>query len=807
MYQWFRRMHAKWRGWKSTPALLFAARLITIAAMLFGWFWLSLPDPLFRHNYSTVVTGHDGSLLSARVADDEQWRFPVADSLPYKYVVALLVSEDRNFLMHHGVYYPSLLRAAWENMQAGRIVRGGSTITMQVVRLSRGNPPRTLPQKFVEVLLAWRLELTTSKVDILRLYAAHAPFGSNVVGLEAASWRYFGKPPSNLTWAESAMLAVLPNNPGRIYPGRNSELLKQRRDHLLRQLAAFGFFCDETLVLSMYEPIPDGPGPIPDLAPHLLDRLVAEGGKGTRLHTTVSSSLQQRVDGVMQRHHRMLSATGIHNMAVMVMETRSGKVRVYQGNVVGSDHNAAVDVIRARRSSGSILKPFLYAMMLDDGIILPGMLVRDIPLQVGNFRPENYSRQYSGAVPARMALSRSLNIPAVRLLHEYGVARFCDRMRLLGKSTLEQPASHYGLSVILGGAESRLWDLCGMYASMGRTLYRFNSTNGKYGRGDFHPPVVLECVWEEQYSGDRALRQNPEVLHAGSVWKTFEAMIEVVRPEEDAHWRYFTSSPGIAWKTGTSYGNRDAWAIGVTPDWVVGVWVGNATGEGRPSLTGTASAAPVLFDVFGRLPTGAWFEPPLDNLQRLVVCRHSGHPLSDQCAHADTIYTTHVDVRVKPCPYHQIVHLDSEEKFRVNSGCYDPSDMIRQQWFVLPPAMEYYYAQQNPTYRSLPPWHPDCRNADGNHSAVMDVIYPVNLGEIMVPVDLSGARERVVFEVAHSAPDATLYWFLNDEYIGSTQRVHKMSLDPPQGEHLLTLNDEMGNRVSRRFRIVTTHRR
>lgn len=770
--------------------------------MLLVWFSLALPEPLFNTTYSTVLLDSDGRLLSARVASDEQWRFPVSDSLPTKYVAALLMSEDRNFFRHRGVWLPSLGKALIENIRARSIRRGGSTITMQVIRLSQRNPPRTLPRKTAEILLALRLELTCSKEDILLHYAAHAPFGSNVVGLETASWRFYGKSPGLLSWAECAMLAVLPNSPGLIYPGKNTEILLRKRNSLLKQLHLHGIISEETCELAMLEPLPTSPEPLPDLAPHLLTRLLKEGKRGRLTHSTIDGQLQEKVTGIMSLHHEYLTASAINNMAVLVVETRTGAVRAYAGNINNGEYvpGGDVDIIPARRSSGSILKPFLYTMMLDDGLLLPGMLVRDVPVQIGNFRPVNYSRQYNGAVPAWKALAQSLNIPAVLMLKDYGTARFCDRMRTMGMSTLERPASWYGLSVILGGAESRLWELCGFYASMGRMLIRYTENDGRYMHGDFHPPLYLKEEYMKEISREGKLHRRPEMFHAGSVWMTFEAMVEAARPDAEANWSWFASMPAIAWKTGTSHGNRDAWAIGVNPDYVVGVWVGNANGEGRPSLTGTSTAAPVMFDVFSRIKAGNWFETPWDDLVPVEVCRYSGHPASANCDKTDTVYSVAVNLRVNACPYHRIIHLDPSGKYQVNSNCAEPSQMIHRKWFVLPPSVEHYFRPLNPFYKPLPPFRDDCLK-DVHGRTVMEIIYPVNLSEILIPVDLSGQKEKVIFEVAHQIRNSKVFWYLDEKYIGATTGEHKLSFAPEPGWHKLTLTDEKGHRVSRIFKI------
>ncbi len=774
-------------------------KLLIALLMLWIWFWYSLPQPLFPDDHSTVLLDEQGKLLSARIADDEQWRFPMPDSLPGKYVIALITYEDRNFFSHHGVYAPSLLKAFWENIKAGRIVRGGSTITMQVIRMSRKNPPRNILQKATEMVLAIRLSLTHTKEEILTYYSAHAPFGSNVVGIGAASWRYYGKHPHQLSWAEAATLAVLPNNPALIYPGRNTGRLMRKRNRLLDILHDQGIINDETCMLAKAEPPPERPLPLPDMAPHLLQRLVKEGHGSTIAHTTINYSLQQQVTAIAGRHHAKLSGTGIHNLAVLILDTRTGAVKAYIGNApgTGKSHQQAVDIIAAPRSTGSIMKPLLYAMMLDDGLLFPNTLVKDIPTQYGSFRPMNYHKSYSGAVPASKALARSLNVPTIRMLRQYGIAKFSDKLTQMGITTLNKPASHYGLSIILGGAEGNLWDLCGLYGSLGRSLLHFTENNSRYDPNDFHPPVVLQETLPE-YSSP-SWQVSPPHLHAASIYLTFKAMIEVVRPDEESNWQYFSSMVPVAWKTGTSYGNRDAWAIGVNPNYVVGVWAGNANGEGRPSLTGISAAAPLLFDIFSRLNSTRWFDVPYDDMVAMPVCRYSGYPATDICEHIDTILVPLVNHSIPPCPYHRLIHLDKSGTYRVNNDCVNSMDMTHKPWFVLPPVVEHYFKAGNPFYKSLPPWHPNCKPTQQN---VMEIIYPGNLSEIFIPIDFGGRRSNVIFEVAHNDPHAKIFWYIDKYFIGTTKGTHKKGVMPASGWHRLTLTDDKGNSVSRRFCIL-----
>ncbi len=424
---------------------------------------LAAPKPSFNTPLSTVVEAVDGTLLGARVAADGQWRFPPPDSLPEKYVTCLINYEDRFFRWHPGVNPVAVVKALTDNIRAGETVRGGSTITMQVARLARGNPDRTYGGKIIEMFSALKLELFSSKKAILTLYAANAPFGGNTVGIEAAAWRYTGRGTGDMTWAEAAALAVLPNAPSLIYPGRNSGQLRVKRDRLLMALAVRGLIDSLTCSLAMSEPLPGAAVPMPSLAPHLTSRLWI-ASPGMRVSTTVDPVLQRSVTELVNSHQSSLEGNQIHNAAAIVIEVASGHVLAYAGNSTLSDttgrHGRDVDMITSPRSTGSIMKPFLYAGLLSAGELLPNALIADIPTRFQGFRPENSDFTYSGAVPAGDALARSLNIPAVHMLRMLEEERFLSQLRRMGFTTFDKPASHYGLSLILGGGEASLWE-CG----------------------------------------------------------------------------------------------------------------------------------------------------------------------------------------------------------------------------------------------------------------------------------------------------------------------------------------------------------
>ena len=511
---------------------------------------LTAPRTLFPEACSTLLYSSDGQLLGARIAPDGQWRFPPADSLPGKFVTCLLTYEDKRFFRHPGVDPVAIVRAMRINLSRGKVVSGGSTITMQLARIARGNRDRTLYEKMVETGYALLLETVCGKHEILNLYASHAPFGGNVIGIETAAWRYFGRSAADLSWAESATLAVLPNSPALIHPGRNRARLKAKRDKLLTALKERGILDETEYGLSLLEPLPEAPVPLPDEAPHLLERLAADA-PGTRITTSVNRMLQRQTQEIVNRYARDYASNHIHNLAALIADAETGEV------LADARKGNQVDIITSPRSTGSILKPFLYAAMLHDGQLLPGTLVSDVPLNLNGFSPQNYNKTFYGAVPAHRAIERSLNVPLVRMLSAYNTGRFMSLLKKAGMTTLRFSEEHYGASLILGGAEGTLWDLTGMYASLARTLAHYRTYNGRYDPADIHPltPFPAPPADPVRSVADKRLTDKP-FLSAASIWFAFEAMSALNRPEEEADWQQFGSMKQVAWKTGTSYGGR-----------------------------------------------------------------------------------------------------------------------------------------------------------------------------------------------------------------------------------------------------------
>ncbi|MBQ0086785.1 MAG: penicillin-binding protein 1C [Bacteroidales bacterium] len=560
-----------------------------IALLVFGtvfllWLFCLPKDPFQSVPYSTVVLDRNGELLGARVADDGQWRFPPCDSLPSKYKAAVIEFEDRGFMHHFGFSIKAIGRALVQNLRGGHTVSGASTITMQVIRMSR-NKPRNIWQKAIETFMATRMESRSTKDEILCMYASHAPFGGNVIGLQAASWKYLGCEPGQMSWAEASLMAVLPNAPSSMHLSKNREALKKKRNRLLLHLHDRGYISESEYLDAVDESLPENPLPIPSLAFHVVQEndIIRHGMQSK---TTIDIKLQNQIEDLADGWCKEINENGAADLAVIVIDVQTGDelVRIGNANLSRKRLGMYVDITRSPRSTGSILKPLLYCAALQEGIITPGTLLPDIPMNFNGFAPNNFDRSFNGAVTARNALCRSLNIPSVYLLKQYGINQFCSLLQSCGLTTIDDSAQRYGYSLILGGAETTLAEITSIYASLARNALM--------------PEIDSTSIFPFK---DKS-----------AIWQTLDALSDVSRPDE-IDWRAIESVERIAWKTGTSWGGRDAWATGVTPEYAVGVWVGNAEGGSCPNMTGSRTAGPVMFDIFNCLPgSNMWFAEPND---------------------------------------------------------------------------------------------------------------------------------------------------------------------------------------------------
>jgi penicillin-binding protein 1C len=765
--------------------------IVYTTLLILGLLYFSIPRKIFDKPKSHIIFSRNGELLSARIASDGQWRFPASNNISTKIEKCILAFEDEYFYYHPGFNPVSISKAVYGNLKSGKIKRGGSTISMQTVRLWLGNPERTYFQKIKELFLVLGLEMNFSKKEILQLYLNNAPFGGNIVGVETASWRYFNRESSQLSWAEAATLAVLPNSPALIHLGRNRDKLETKRNFLLRKLYKKGVIDRTTYELSLFENIPEKTYSTPNLAPHLLQYIKKKGGSAIT-KTTIDYNLQNRVLEIGKKHIDELSKNKIFNFAVVVIDIKSNEVLSYVGNSheEKSNHSNYVDIIQSARSTGSILKPFLYLKAYDKGLLLPNTILADIPTSYNGFSPLNYDGKYYGAVPAGQCLARSLNIPAVRLLKEYGGEMFYQDLQDLHLTNVNRGANVYGLSMILGGAECSLWNLSRAYSWLAR-----NQLEYEYGNEEYLPLIKLKTKLQEK---DIILNKNP-FASRGSVHLLYEQLREVNRPEGETGWTNFSSSSTVAWKTGTSHGFRDAWSIGWTSDKLVAVWVGNADGEGRPGILGVRAAAPIMFDVFSLLRSKDWFPVPHEDLVDVEVCARSGMRAGEYCKNENTIQVPESGKKTSVCKYCKLIHVDDKEQYRVNSDCYPVSKIKSKSYFVLPSVQAWYYKKVNVNYVELPPWREGCREDD---IKVMQWIYPSEDNKIFIPKNRYGEKSVVVFKLAHQKRDAIVYWHLDGEFKKETERFHVFSFSASLGKHTIKCVDTEGNILGKTFEIV-----
>ena len=755
--------------------------LFGIGGLLLG-FIAYVALPLQQHlsqDYSQVILANDSTFLRVFLNENEQWCLPPSlnAEIPENLKTAVLTYEDQYFAYHPGVNPYALIRALYLNMKNGQVVSGGSTITMQVARMIR-DKERTLFQKLLEILLALKLEARYSKEEVLTQYLTHAPYGSNVRGYLAASYRFFNKNPTQLSWAEAATLAVLPNAPGLIFPTKNDRALKIKRDQLLRKLYSNKTIDQETYELSLIEPVPNFIYPFPLAAPHLTE-FIHQTNQLNVVKTTIDPNIQYETDFFVKQHSARMQQMGIRNACALVVENSSGHVLSYVGSQDFNDLNKSgkVDGIRSARSSGSILKPFLYALAIDEGLILPKTLIKDVPTYFNSFSPNNASEQFAGIIPANKALIYSLNIPAVRLLNAYGINKFYNNLKAAGISTLFRSPDEYGLPIILGGSEVTPWDVARLYRGM---------ANG----GQFDQIAYLP---------QRNSQNNLQLISKGATRLILEEMKELIRPGLEFYWKKYGNQKPIAWKTGTSYGHKDAWAVGTTPDYTIVVWVGNFDGQSNKSLSGMRSAGPLSFNILNVLPESdkRWFEMDSKDFIEVKTCKQTGFYASSDCPE---VIHTQAPKNIKPlrvCPFHKTLQVEKNQI--VCSHCW--SGQHKDVAFLnYPPDVNYYLRKNGGLIQYLPEHNANCPTK--KESEVLEIIYPLDQAKIMVTRDFNGAYQPVVSRVATRFTDRELFWHLDDRYLGSTIDQPSLPLRLKAGEHRLTVSDTEGNKHQVSFSVI-----
>lgn len=762
--------------------------------------WLAVPPGSpFPDDYSRLVLDRDGRLLRTTLAGDSQYRFPPeATPVTDKYRKALLMSEDKRYYSHLGVDFLALVNASVTNIRAGRRLRGGSTITMQVERLADPKA-RTYFNKAVECLSAFKLSLHYSKEDVLRLYAAHVPMGGNVVGIQSASYVYYGKPVTELTWAEAALFAVLPNSPSMINIERERPALIGKRNRLLRRLADCGHIDSMTCELACAEPLPEAERQLPFIAPHFTELALSIDGRSRRVESTLDGGIQGRVERAARIHSAALSNLGVRNLAVIVAETQTGAIRAYVGSqsFFDSPNAGQVDGVRARRSTGSLLKPFLVAKALDQGPYTTKSLITDVQTFYGTFAPQNASKEFSGLVTLEELLTRSLNVPSVRLLNEYGHRQFYDFLVCAGLKGLFRGPDGYGLTIVLGGAEASLYELTQLYLCLGNLGER-RALRVTENADDSDPAGATEAGPDRKAAsrgftsgGSRA--PKTDLFSPGASWLVLDVLTGLSRPDVEHYWNEFAGEIPIAWKTGTSYGQKDAWAIGVNKQWTVGVWAGNFSGEGNASLSGSGSAAPLLFELFNmltRLDRPMWPEKPASDLVEVTCCRESGYPAGSHCIDIIRLERPRRSSAPGRCPFHRAYLIDPRTGRSVCSLCWNGVEAEWRSLFVTSPPVRDVLTRLGRRVDSVPAHSDYCPNVLDHEP--MTLVYPADGLKIVVPRNFKGDHEQIVLSAAHERPAAHVFWYLNDRLVGETVEHHELSLELAPGPYTLTVQDEDG---------------
>lgn len=737
-------------------------------------------EPLFSADYSTLIKDESGELLHVYINKDEQWHFPPdQDCIPEKLKKAVITFEDEAFYRHPGVDFTAILRAAYDNFQKSRITSGASTLSMQVARM-RNPKKRSYFNKLLEIADAVKIELHHSKEEILHLYLTHAPYGGNVIGYKTASHKFFGKAPTQLSWGEAATLAVLPNAPGLIYPSKTNQGLKSKRNGLLKKLFEKGIINARSFELASIEPVPDRFISFATDAPHLSAWLKSSYPQQKTIATTINRKIQQSSNYIAQKHHHMLARYGIHNLSVLIADTKSGEVKAYVGSPDFFDarHAGQVDGVKAARSSGSILKPLLYALSMDEGLILPQSYIRDLPTYFDGFSPSNADEKFQGVATAREALVHSLNIPAVRLLNSYGVFQFYAVLKEAGVSTLFRSADDYGLPLILGGAEVSLWDMV--------KLYRGLANEGVFSGN--------KIVKEEE------IPQGKELLSAGASYLTLEMMKELVRPGNEYFWRKFNEQEAFAWKTGTSYGHKDAWAIGVSPQYTIAVWVGNFNGDSNKSLSGASSAGPVLFDILQALPSNSpakEFAKVDMAFSQKKICSLSGFAAREACPEPDTVEAPYFMKPLKTCLYHEFRYFSTDGLYQTCSYCWEKLGAVKKSVTVYPPDIAYFLRENGKYIEKLPGHYPSCKRYRTEQS--IQLIYPNAEARLFLPRDYDGKIQQVLCKAGNMQAATKVYWYLDEEFLGTTEGDHSLAVKFKPGRNQLKVVDEKGGEDSRQI--------
>ena len=751
--------------------------------------------------YSPIVLAADGTVLHAFLNPTQKWRMKteLAEITP-ALRLAIITKEDRYFRYHFGVNPMAIIQAAGRNIFKSGRTTGASTITMQVARLLEPKE-RTFGNKLKEILRATQLEVHYSKAEILQLYLNLVPYGGNIEGVKSAALLYFQQPPDYLSLAQTVTLAIIPNQPRVLVLGKNNDRILAERNRWLRQFRRQHLFPNQDIEDALHEPLDAQRHAAPTLAPHLARRLVAQFPNRAIISSMLRRGPQAKAEELTKNYVRRLRELGISQAAVLVVNNHTRAVEAYVGSADFQDaaSGGQVDGVRAIRSPGSTLKPFLYALAVDRGIVTPKLKLPDVPTNFAGFRPENFDKSCAGEVTVERALTYSLNIPAVRVLAEVGVPNFTSKLRAAGFKSVAKAAPQLGLSTILGGCGATLEELTGLYAALaGGGRYRAVRLTSPPGPCRARPLSAGNA--HQAFAGGRGGEANAEdepLVSKAAAFLITDILAQRTRPDLPMGYQNSRHLPKIAWKTGTSYGRRDAWSIGYNQDYTIGVWVGNFSGQGSPALTGADVASPLLFDLFNTLAYNSpnrWATPPA-SLDFRLVCAETGLVPGEHCPNQLIDYYLPGTSSARRCEHQKEALLAADGAITYCRACV-PAAGFRRQLFPnpLPEVLAFRESQGLPSTR-LPPHNPTCRLVRGNEAgagAALAITSPLAHAEYVLN---RGEKQQMLLSCAAGSEVRQVFWYVNDRFLRAAPATERVFFRPPSGTVKISCADDHGRNV------------
>ncbi len=776
--------------------------LVGLVVLFLGFILLDWLDPLpDLKPYSVQVYDRDNNLLAAYLSEDDKWRFRSPTSeVSEDMKTAILAKEDQWFYWHPGVNVISIVRALWSNLWSGKRISGASTITMQVARMLEPKR-RTLSNKIYEVFRALQLEWYFTKDEILEMYLSYLPYGGNIEGVKAASYIYFGRPPEKLSLAQATLLTVIPNRPNSLRLDTRRDQARRERDRWLHYFDKKEIFSKDQTRIALAEPITATRRNLLPKAPQFSRRVTqlqshSSDNSSTVVTTTLDPEIQALVSQLLSNYVRRVRSKGISNGAALVVDNASSEVLAYCGSADFFDEDAAgqVDGVQAIRSPGSALKPVVYALAFDKGILTPNKRVLDIPRTWNGYSPRNFDETFRGPVSVAYALRNSLNTTAVQALYEVGFDHFMDAMEVAGMQSLKRHRKELGLSTILGGCGVTLEEMVRLFSAFAREgklkplVFTLREQNDP--RGSSNNPGNLRNIENTDTAGDAKHEfQGIPLFSKGSAWLIWHILSGIERPDLPSSMVGATNRAKIAWKTGTSYGRRDAWGIGFTPRYTVGVWIGNFDGKGVPDLTGASMAVPLLFDIFGAVEAGnkplTFYQPSSVGLRS--VCSETGELPSEKCSKTlEDFFLINRSFRTV-CDQEKELYIKEDSSIQYCTGCLPLSAYTKASYPIYPPELSLWYENNAVPYLKPPLHNPDCEATfDGPGPTITS---PLVDYEYLLE---SGAGQEILFQTSVDTRTSRNYWYVNGQFYRSAAPGEKVFYPARQGKLRVTCMDDKG---------------